>query len=298
MVHMVNCRETAKKHGVSVFSHATASQILGNQRTSDIVPQCRVKSPQLPLLTPEDFYSHNAQHLRTMEKRIGIGKGRSPDRERALGPEYGKRGTQAKSGHHHERMRGVKPAPRSRVGAEFNAQVPGSEGFVVHRSTDGEQPCNHISNSVEIRGREGGTEDALCTSAMALTSAMPSISVSISPRWRQDRSRLIPYLIAGDDVDLNSEPQQMQKHKALQAKGWRLIQPGLPHQQRWLSPLKLMVFGLDAALTEAFPVAKSDNNASHDIKMIQVKQVLLLSPASHHILQLFLTISAHHPRCT
>jgi len=224
-----------------------------------------------------------------MEKRIG--KGRSPDRERALGPEYGKRGTQAKSGHHHERLRGVKPAPRSRVGAELNA--PCSEGLAVHR-TDGEHPCKQI----EIRGREGGTEDALCTSAMALTSAMPSISVSISPRGRHDRSRLIPYVIAGDDVDLNSEPQQMHKHKALQAKGWRLIQPGLPHQQRWLSPLKLMVFGLDAALSEAFPVTKSDSNASHDIKMIQVKQVLLLSPASHHILQLFLTISAHHTRCT
>jgi hypothetical protein len=277
---MVNCRETAKKHGVSVFGQAAASQILGNHPTSHILPQCQVKSPLLPLLTPEDFYSHNAQHLRTMEKLIGIGKGRSPDRERAIGPEYGKRGTQAKSGHHHERLRGLKPVPRSRVGAEF------SENF------------NHISNSVEIRGRERGTEDASCTSAMALTSAMPSISVSISPRGRQDRSRLIPYVIAGDDVDLNSEPQQMHKHKALQAKGWRLIQPGLPHQQRWLSPLKLMVFGLDAALSEAFPVTKSDSNASHDIKMIQVKQVLLLSPASHHILQLFLTISAHRTRCT
>lgn len=287
---MVNCRETAKKHGVSVFGQAAASQILGNQRTSDIVPQCRVKSPLLPLLTPEDFYSYNAQHLRTMEKRIGIGKGRSPDRERALGPEYGKRGTQAKSGHHHERLRGLKPALRSRVGAEFK------ENFL-----DGvdKSPVRYdISNSVEMRGREGGTEDASCTSAMALTSAMPSISVSISPRGRQDRSRLIPYVIAGDDVDLNSEPQQMHKHKALQAKGWRLIQPGLPHQQRWLSPLKLMVFGLDAALSEAFPVTQSDSNASHDIKMIQVKQVLLLSPASHHILQLFLTISAHHTRCT
>lgn len=281
---MVNCKETAKKHGVSVFGQAAASQILGNQRTSDIVPQCRVKSPLLPLLTPEDFYSHNALHLRTMEKRIGIGKGRSPDRERALGPEYGKRSTQAKSGHHHERLRGVKPAPRSRFGAEFKENFEISENF------------NHISNSVERR--EGRTEDASCTSAMALTSAMPSISVSISPRGRQDRSRLIPYVIAGDDVDLNSEPQQMHKHKALQAKGWRLIQPGLPHQQRWLSPLKLMVFGLDAALSEAFPVTKSDSNASHDIKMIQVKQVLLLSPASHHILQLFLTISAHHTRCT
>ena len=68
--------------------------------------------------------------------------------------------------------------------------------------------------------------------------------------------------------------QQLQKEKALHAKGWRLVQVVIAPNQRWISPrppLKTIV-GLDAAFDTAFS-SHSNITAAATTQIIQVKQV-------------------------
>jgi hypothetical protein len=249
--------------GASAMS-AAASHILSSQRGGDPSPAPAARRAQSPQMSAEEFFQANAEHLRQRNADLAsIAARRRPqrgeERERAAGPvpDYilAKRGTQARGGHHHERRRGLVPAPRGAV-----AHAPPGEAalstVVVDRTEAGEGLVDTMAprqgnNVIRSPGRPAG--------------------------------RLIPYNTGGEEGaghrgDACDVLSKGQKQKALQSKGWRLAQAGSGPGQRWVSPTRPMktFVGLDAAYEEAFKAGAS--NAGPTMQVIQVKQVLLRPP--------------------
>ena len=240
---------TAKK-GLAMI--AAASHILSAQR-GDQAGRAQAQSPQM---SAEGFFQANAEHLRQRNADLVLAARRRPqrgdERERAAGPvpDYiiAKRGTQARGGHHHERSRGLVPAQRGGV-----AHAGASPQTVVDRTEAG---AGLIDPTAQ---RQGGD--------VMRSTARPS-------------ARLIPYHTGGEgdaghrgDAGDGYELSKGQKQKALQSKGWRLVQAGSGPGQRWVSPTRPMktFVGLDAAYEEAFKAGVS--NAAPTMQVITVKQV-------------------------
>jgi hypothetical protein len=248
-----------------------ATHILGNQRGGGGDPQGPPgRRAASPVMSAAEFFEQNAEHLRQRNAELAsVAAKRRPqrgeDRERAMGPvpDYilAKRGTQAKGGHHHERVRGIKPAPRGTFAADTSGAR--GEGFI-------KSPVIDRTNAVPMLVD-------LAPDQTPHTNRSPQRE----PKGIPDRSRLIPYNtpVGGDDDEaLDRAKQQMQKQKALQAKGWRLTGSGNGPVQRWVSPLRPMkpILGLDAAYAEAFS-HRNGGDAAPTMQVIQVKQVCSLS---------------------
>jgi hypothetical protein len=248
---------TAKK-GLAMI--AAASHILSAQR-GDQAGRAQAQSPQM---SAEGFFQANAEHLRQRNADLVLAARRRPqrgdERERAAGPvpDYiiAKRGTQARGGHHHERSRGLVPAQRGGV-----AHAGASPQTVVDRTEAG---AGLIDPTAQ---RQGGD--------VMRSTARPS-------------ARLIPYHTGGEgdaghrgDAGDGCELSKVQKQKALQSKGWRLVQAGSGPGQRWVSPTRPMktFVGLDAAYEEAFKAGVS--NAAPTMQVITVKQVVLCCAHMH-----------------
>jgi hypothetical protein len=233
---------------------AAASQILSAQR-GDPAGRAQAQSPQM---SAEEFFQANAEHLRQRNADLAsLAARRRPqrgdERERAAGPvpDYilAKRGTQARGGHHHERSRGL-PTQR---GGVAHALPLASQKTVVDRTEAG---AGLIDPTAQ---RQGGD--------VMRSPARPS-------------ARLIPYHTGGEgdaghrgDAGDGCDLSQRQKQKALQSKGWRLVQAGSGPGQRWVSPTRptKTFVGLDAAYEEACKVGVS--TAAPTMQVITVKQV-------------------------
>jgi hypothetical protein len=248
------------------MSHA-ASQILGNRGGGPSISPPRARRAQSPPpLKPEEFFAHNAHHLRQRNQELAEEAARRrPQRgdqlERAAGPipSYilAKRGVQARGGHYHERRRG-------------------KEGIIPSSSAP---RCAFLAGTHVPPAGAGSGSSVIDRTEVALESvagpAAPAPRFAIKERhaWRPDRSRLMPYNNASPVEEEENSLEMLsplRKQKVLLAKGWKLAVGGNAATQKWSSPSRpsKTFTGLDTAYDEAFA-----HEATTAVQVIQVKQV-------------------------